>query len=253
MITRETSPGKTVLVFDTPEDLAVHAARSFADYAAQCIRKQGSFFAALSGGKTPAKFFRELAKLGEEFEWEKIHLFQVDERMAPADHQDSNQAMIRESFVEPAGFPPEHFLPVPVQMDDAALAAQAYENSINMVLESVPSRPKRLDMILLGIGQDGHTASLFPEDPEFRQASSWVRSARSEHHAHQRVTLSLSFVSAASKVFFLITGQDKADMVRQILLETSPSLPASLVWKNAQQAVMALDRAAARAYLQIMA
>ena len=253
MITKNMGQGKTVLIFDDAAQAAKHAASCFWDFAAQRIREQGAFYAAFSGGKSPVPFFNALARPGNRKLFECTRLFQVDERMVPADHQDSNQRLIMDEFVEPSGFPRNRFHPAPVHLKDAATAAASYETEIQSVLHAVQPPKKNLDFVLLGAGSDGHTASLFPEAVKDYPIKPLVHSSCSVHHSHDRITLGLEFVAASERVFFLITGKNKLEVAAEILGNPASQAPASMVWKKAGRAVMALDLPAARAYLKSLA
>ena len=253
MITLDAGPGKTVIIHDSTEDLAVDMASRFVEYGIQCIHKQDGFWAAFSGGKTPEGFLKTLAKTANGLDFEKMLLFQTDERMVSAHHSDSNQAMITRLFVEPAGFPKDHFYPVPVNTMDSHKAAYEYEHMLQRVLTSVPCHRPGLDYILLGVGEDGHTASLFPGGHSLSGKSALAEAALSQHHAHARVTLSEQCILNSGLLVFMAQGPGKADVVKAILSKKSPDLPASRIWEKAVCAIMALDQQAGRAYLDSMA
>ncbi|ACL04696.1 6-Phosphogluconolactonase [Desulfatibacillum aliphaticivorans] len=253
MIVKEAGPGKTVVIHETPEDLAAYAAEFFLECASSGIRERGRFSAAFSGGKTPVGFFNALAQNHNKTWIAKSRLFQVDERMVSADAADSNQRLIRESLIKPAGFPQERFYSVPVHLKDAANAAESYEEMLQGLMAAAVPPENGLDFVLLGVGEDGHTASLFPEGVQDYPQEARVHAARSDRHPHDRISLGLPFICAAKNILFLISGESKADVVRKILCDQAPQAPASMVWKKAQQAVMALDHSASGAYLELIA
>ncbi|SHK29436.1 6-phosphogluconolactonase [Desulfatibacillum alkenivorans DSM 16219] len=253
MIVKDAGPGKTVVIQETPEELAAYAAEYYLECASSGIRERGRFSAAFSGGKTPVGFFNALAQNDNKTWLAKSRLFQVDERMVSADCADSNQRLIMESLVQPAGFPQNRFYPVPVHLEDAAKAAKAYQTRLHDVLCPAPPKANNLDFVLLGVGSDGHTASLFPEEVDDYPKDAWVHAARSDRHPHDRITLAMPFILAAEKILFLISGASKAEIVRNILCDQAPEAPASMVWKKARRAVMALDQSASGAYLDSIA
>lgn len=194
------------------------------------VAARGRAVLALSGGRTPASMLGELARLG--LPWRLIDVVQTDERVAPDRHPDRNLTQVR------AALPPEalvHLYPVPVALG-ANAAAEVYE----AILTGLAGKPPVLDVVHLGLGSDGHTASLVPGDPSL--AATTAVAATGVHQHRARVTLSYPTLDAARHVVWLVTGADKAAMLAR-LLAGDTTIPAARV--NPANAVVVCDRPAA--------
>lgn len=194
---------------------------------------------ALSGGSTPVPVHRELAR--RPVPWERVDVFQVDERVVAQDHGDRNLAMIRDTLVDPAGFPEGrvHPMPVPRGAEEAdpellGVAARRYAEIL----------PSPLDLVLLGIGEDAHTASLFPDDESWTDRDEAVLVTGSAHHSHRRLTLAPGPIRTARSRVMLARGGKKAEAVARALQEGPVGeAPARL----ARGGLWILDEAAASA------
>ena len=196
---------------------------------------------ALAGGTTPASVYRYWTlEAPVEFDWSRLHLFLADERIVPPDHADSNFRMAREQL--PAAL---HWYPVETA-HPAERAAREYEALIRATVWSEPpSFVPRFDLILLGVGEDGHTASLFPGSPVLKERRCLVSAAVHPESAQERVTFTLPLIQAAAHVAFLVTGAAKSPMLSRILSQTPDStLPAALAAAEARAAVWLVDEAA---------
>ena len=216
-------------VSQTAEEAAQANARFVANLAEDCLSTQGRFTIALSGGSTPRRLYQVLASppYDEEIAWDRWHIFWGDERCVPPDHQDSNYGMAREALLDHVPIPPYQVYRMRGEVEPEE-AAKEYENAVLDVFQSpVPS----FDLILLGIGDDGHTASLFPGTQVLQEKKRLVVSIWSPSLQAHRITFTLPLINAARVVAFLDTDESKAEVLRRVL-EPAPgegALPAAMV------------------------
>lgn len=199
----------TLHVAPTPESLARQAAGFIADESRRVLGDSASFTLALSGGRTPERLFRALA--AEEVDWPRVHLLQVDERAVEADSPDRNFAAIRTELLDRIAIPDDRVHPMPAASGDLPGAARAYGEA----LRAVAGADGRLDLVHLGLGEDGHTASLLPDDPALESADDVVVSR--EYAGHRRLSLSLATICRARRRLWLVEGRAKADVLRRVL------------------------------------
>jgi 6-phosphogluconolactonase len=220
------------------------AARIWAERAFLCLDRQGAFRAALSGGRTPELLFHLLAEARfRELPWDKTEVFWVDERYVPYDHQESNYRLARELLLDHVPIPKENIHPMPTASGDPARDAAAYEALLRRAFpaEAWP----RFDLCLLGLGEDGHTASLFPGGPELAQRRRWVAASRSPKGVADRVTLTMPVLLGAGLRLLLACGRGKSAAVKAVLgPEGEPMLPAQMVWRGEGRRVFLLDKEA---------
>jgi len=199
------------------------AAPFIAELAAGCARERGVFDLALSGGRTPRGVYAGLCEpaLRGTVPWEKVRVFWGDERFVPADHPESNFRLAREALLDRVPIPAERVFPIPTGAPTAAAAAAAYERTLQEAFGVAPF--PCFDLMLLGIGADGHTASLFPGGPECEERERWVVASRAPagNLVRERVTLTLPVLNAARVVVFLATGREKRAILEQVLAEAA--------------------------------
>ncbi len=213
----------------------------FAEEAAKNIREKGRFAVALTGGSTPQTLYQLLAsRYRDALEWEKVYVFFGDERTVPPDHKDSNYRMAYRTLL--SRVPVRSVNRVRCELNPTE-AANLYEEE----LETFFGGPPRFDLILLGVGGDGHTASLFPRTPALDARERFVVENPVEKLGTIRITLTVPAINAASRVVFLVTGERKAQALKEILEgEADPhEYPAKLI-EPAGELVWMVDRAAAR-------
>ena len=228
-----------VRVFDNLQDLAEAAAETFAEEAARSIRENGSFAVALAGGSTPKRTYELLAdRCRDALDWGKAHAFFGDERTVPPDHEDSNYRMAHEALLSRVPVGSVHRMRGEL---DPREAAALYEEELTAFFDGPPN----FDLVLLGIGEDGHTASLFPHTPALDVGDRWVLENPVEKLGTTRITLTVPAINEARKVVFLVAGEGKAEALREILEgDADPrEYPAKLV-RPALGPVWMLDRAA---------
>jgi 6-phosphogluconolactonase len=215
--------------------VATRAARLIATAARAAVAERGRFALAVSGGQTPWLMLRILA--AEQIPWESVHVFQVDERVAPPGHPDRNLTHLCESLVAHATLGPSRRHPMPVEEADLAAAAARYAAELSSVAGSQPE----IDLVHLGLGPDGHTASLVPGDPVLRVSDSDV-ALTGEYQGRRRMTLTYPALDRARQLLWVVTGSDKAAVLPR-LASGDPSIPAGRV--RADRALLLADAAAA--------
>jgi len=215
--------------------VAARAASLVAGSARDAVARRGRFTLAVSGGTTPGLMLERLA--AEDVPWERVHLFQVDERVAPAGHPDRNLTQLEARLLASAPLPAANLHPMPVEVPDPGEAAASYQAE----LERVAGSPPVLDLVHLGLGDDGHTASLFPGEATLEIAGADVAPAGS-HGGRARLTLTLRALDGALAIVWVVTGAGKAPALAR-LLAGDRVIPAGRV--RADRAVVIADRAAA--------
>lgn len=231
-------------VYPDMNELCVKTAEWFVEEANKAIAQHGKFTVALSGGSTPRQLFTELAKpeWQKQIDWSKVFVFWGDERLvAPTDAQ-SNQKMARETLLDHVSIPKENIISVPF-LATAELSAMQYEAELKQVFSDLP----KFDLILLGLGADGHTASLFPGSKALTEETRWVCPSKSKAGGPERITLTYPVINHGSLVCFLVTGAEKAAMVKEILNAPlgSEVYPAERIRPTSGKLLWLLDQAAA--------
>ena len=217
------------------ESVARHAAEIIAGEARAAVEARGRFTVAVSGGRTPWVMLRALSAL--DVPWQNVHVLQVDERIAPAGHADRNLTHMRESLLPQAQHGPEHIHAMPVESADLDEAVARYAQT----LVDIAGSPPVLDLVHLGLGADGHTASLVPGDPVLDVTDADV-ALTGPYQGRRRMTLTYPALNRARRVLWLITGEDKAAMLVR-LRRGDRAIPAGRVRQD--HAVVLADRAAA--------
>ncbi len=204
-------------------ELARKAAEQWIALAKAAIAASGRFAVALSGGSTPKILYALLAtpEYRERIGWARVHLFWGDERCVPPDHAESNFRMTREALLSKIEIPPGNIHRIAGEQDPAAAAAE-YERQLRDFFQTRAAAP-RFDLILLGLGEDGHTASLFPGSTALQETSRWVATSYVERLRAHRLTLTLPVINAAAQVAFLISGESKKSIVREMAGSDSAS------------------------------
>jgi len=240
----------TVRVLPDPERLAAAAAEEFVRAALEASGERGRFAVAVSGGSTPLRLFRLLARRGHltppgPLPWSAIHWFWVDERCVPAEDEQSNYGAWRRAV---AGAPiDEERVHRVVGELPASDAAARYESELRAWFDEDSEKP-RLDLVLLGMGNDGHTASLFPGSEALFEANRWAVAPRVYPSGPARVTMTLPAINAARRIVFLVSGEEKADTLRRVLDEPAAGLPAQAVQPADGELTWLVDAAAAAAF-----
>jgi 6-phosphogluconolactonase len=232
----------------TPQDLFQAAAEEVIAAATDAIAERGRFTIALSGGSTPRSLFTLIAANAKSsLPWEKMFFFWGDERHVPPTDADSNYRMAEETILSKVPVPPANIFRVPTENPDASAAAEAYEQALRKFFELAAGEFPRFDLILLGMGPDGHTASLFPETAALQEKSRLVVANWVEKLHTYRITLTLPVLNAARRVAFLVSGVDKASVLHEVLESNAPGekYPSKLIKPSDGKLIWFLDRAAA--------
>ncbi len=217
------------------DSVAREAAALIAGEARAAVAARGRFVVAVSGGHTPWQMLRVLG--GEEVPWKDVHVVQVDERVAPAGDPDRNLAHLRESLLEHAPLRPEQLYAMPVESSDLESAARRYA----LTLRDIAGSPPVLDLIHLGLGPDGHTASLVPGDAVLDVSDADV-ALTGPYQGRRRMTLTYPILNRSRRVLWLVTGSEKAGMLVR-LADGDASIPAGRVRRD--EALVLADRSTA--------
>jgi 6-phosphogluconolactonase len=232
----------------TPQDLFQAAAEEVVRTAADAVAHRGRFAIALSGGSTPKNLYTLIAaNANTSLPWERIFFFWGDERHVPPEDAESNYRMAKETLLSKVAIPAGNIFRIPAEYADATVAAAAYERTLQKFFALAPGEFPRLDLILLGMGPDGHTASLFPETAALGEKSRLVVSNWVEKLKASRITVTLPVLNSARCVAFLVSGSDKAAALREVLEGNGPAekYPSKLVRPTDGKVIWFVDRAAA--------
>ena len=225
----------TIDVLDNAAAVAAKGAAMIAAEARTAGVARGRFIMAVSGGRTPWLMLRALA--AENVPWACVHVFQVDERVAPPGDADRNFTHLREALIDHVPLPPAQVHAMPVEAHDLRSAAADYANT----LRSIAGTPAVLDLVHLGLGPDGHTASLVPHDPVLEVMDGDV-ALTGAYQGRQRMTLTYPIINRSRRILWLVTGGDKTAMLT-LLRDSDTSIPAGRIRQD--QAMVLADRAAA--------
>jgi 6-phosphogluconolactonase len=237
-------------IFPDQSALIRAQAERIAKLATEAIDARGRCLLALSGGSTPRPLYQLLASApyASAIDWSRMHLFWGDERCVPPDHPDSNYRMTREALIDRVPLPPENVHRIHGE-DEPEQAAAAYERVLRGFFGPGDKPTRSFDLALLGLGPDGHTASIFPGTAATTEASRWAMAVHVEHpRAMWRVTLTTVVLNASADVTFLVAGADKAARLQEVLREGGerrPSLPAQLIRPSSGTLRWMVDAAAA--------
>jgi 6-phosphogluconolactonase len=187
------------------------------------VKSRGRFAISLSGGHTPAKMYALWAqnqKYRTETPWDRVHMFWGDERFVPADDPLSNYRMTREALLSHVPIPPANVHPAPTNLATPQLAAAAYEADLRKFFGD---EPPAFDVTLLGIGPEGHTASLFPDSPALAEKKKWVDAVTVKATPPNRLTFTLPVLNQSRNVYFLAAGQEKKEILDKLRAEPDPA------------------------------
>ena len=222
-----------IRTYPDADSLARAAAGHFIILAAEAIAARGLFSVALSGGSTPRATYALLSteELSARLDWSRVHVFWGDERCVPPDHPDSNYRMAREALLDHVPLPVGNVHRIRSEINPEEAAAD-YERTLHDFFARHPEGPiPRFDLILLGMGEDGHTASLFPGTAVLCEQTRWVVAHYVDTLCAWRITLTPVVINAAAQVTFIVSGAGKADRLRQVLAgpHRPDALPAQIV------------------------
>jgi len=230
--------------------LANRAAQYLVEMAGEAVEARGRVRFAISGGSTPRAAFAALADPDQPWlrrmPWDKLDLFWADERCVPPGDAESNFRMTRESLLDHVPLKPEQIHRMEGELDPE-VAASRYESELRNSFRLEGAQSPRFDLIALGMGDDGHTASLFPNTAALHEMSRLVTANHVPQRDAWRITLTWPVINSASSVFFLVAGEDKASILREVLVgpRDPERLPSQLIWPSSGILTLILDRAAA--------
>jgi 6-phosphogluconolactonase len=243
-------PKPEIRIVANAEELNRAAAAEFAQRAKEAAQRKSLFTVTLSGGSTPKKFYSLLASeqaLRAQLPWDQTHFFWGDERHVPPDHPESNYRMANEAMLARLPVPPANIHRIKSEYQDAKQAADEYEQQLRHFFQLRAGEFPRFDLVLLGMGPDGHTASLFPDtaalgERERLVVANWV----AKFNAY-RITMTVPVLNQAACVIFLVSGEEKAEMLRTVLRGDQAELyPSQLIRPVKGELLWLVDAAAAR-------
>jgi 6-phosphogluconolactonase len=243
-----------VEVVSDSEGLAQRSAALFINDADKAIKAKGAFYVAISGGHTPKRFFELLSEVSEAkaLPWDKIQLFWVDERYVPPDSQWSNYKLAADTFLAKVAIPKENIHRIPTEYNDSIVAAQCYEETIRKVFGLRENQVPEFDLIVLGMGAEGHTGSLFPNsyapfDTEDLACVVYVLDEKLN-----RITLTHPVLCAALHLAVLVSGEEKASILRDVLTSEPDEVryPIHTLWPILNKVTWLVDSQAAK-YLSL--
>ena len=238
-------------VASDPEDLARKGMELFVNDAIGAVERKGVFHVAISGGHTPKRFFEKLGEAPEAkaLPWDKIHLFWVDERYVPPDSRWSNYRLAADTFLAKVGVPEWSVHRIPTEFEDVNLAARTYEETIRRVFGLQSGQIPCFDLIMLGMGVEGHTGSLFPNSYACFDTQDLACVVYVLDEKLNRITLTHPVLSAASHVAVMVSGREKALILKEVLT-TEPDevrYPIHTLWPILDRVTWLVDREAAKA------
>ena len=237
---------KAIKIFPDLETWTREAVTNFLHIANESHNKRGVFTVALSGGGTPKPVYREIGAAGnaKQLPWSDIHLFWGDERHVPPDHEKSNFRMVKEQLLDQISIPEGNVHRVPAEME-ARMAAFSYEEVLRGIFDA---EQPQFDLVFLGMGEDGHTASLFPHSAGLNEEDRWFIANFSPKKEEWRLTLTKNAINAARNIMVLVRGRSKAKMIADVL--TGPmepeEKPVQLISPTDGNMIWILDREAAQ-------
>ena len=199
------------------------------------------FKVAVSGGKTPVELYKHLSNCKRDLDWDKTHIFQVDERFVPREDKDNNFKMLDKCLIKPLNLRKKNIYPIPTNFKTAAESAKEYEHLLTSFFKkTIPV----FDLILLGMGEDGHTASIFPEPVKTLHKGLFVNAVEKDSIKYQRITLKMEIINNAKNILFLVTGKNKADIAKEVIEKKNRSFPAAKIYPKTGKILFLIDNEA---------
>ena len=234
-----------VRVFADVNELSLRAAEAVVRIINESVQANGTCSLALSGGSTPRTLYRLLSsRFRDQIPWTKVHVFWGDERYVPPGDPQSNYRMVKETLLDRVASPAGNVHPMPTGVPDPDVAARDYEKTLrNYFSRNWP----RFDLVLLGLGEEGHTASLFPGSPALEETRRWVVAVKAPSEPPLRLTLTLPALTEAANIYFLVAGPNKAQAQYHVLTGSPDpkSYPASGIRRAGGTVIWWVDREAA--------
>jgi 6-phosphogluconolactonase len=232
-------------IFFNSGQMSDYLLRQWCKIAEESISDRGIFTAALSGGSSPADFYSSLAATKGDLPWSKTHIFFVDERFVPPTDLDSNYGLMTKLFLRDIGMPAQNIHTIDTNVPSFIAAAELYEKNLRKFFRINHDSLPHFDLALLGIGEDGHTASLFPGGSELLEKSLLALPVSHSDVKHERISLTLPVLNNAENVIFIAKGSRKAAVVRRVIADRDMTLPAANVDPVRGRLMFVLDPEAA--------
>ncbi len=232
------------LVFEKDEEVWRFAGEKWKELSFHAADEKGFFAVALSGGKTPVGFYRHLSTLNS-VPWNSTHIFLADERFVPPVSPDSNYGMLREVLLRKVAVPAGNVHPVATEAPSPDISAERYEEDLRTFFKLPGDGIPEFDLIMLGIGEDGHTASLFPCTEVLSEKRRLAVPVKLGTTLHDRITLTLPVINNARNIFFLVSGRRKRTVMRKLRQGHDRTLPAAMVSSRKGRLIFLMDREAA--------
>jgi len=234
-------------VLKDTEALARRALGVFVWSAKEAVAARGAFYVAIPGGRTPRRFFELLGEDPKAVDWSRVHVFWTDERFVPADHAESNSKLALDTFLARVPVPRYHVHPIPTDLPTAGDAAMSYEQTLRTVFRVQGGEVPSFDLVILGMGSDGHTASLFPYSDAVREQGAIV-CAVSRPEGPSRISLTAPVLRAARRILVLVSGPDKSPTLSGVLLGPPDPLryPIHVLWPVLDRVAWLVEHHAAR-------
>lgn len=230
-----------IKILGSKDQLGTYAADLLSEWSTDIISRNGSISVALSGGSTPKLMYSKLVDFySEDIKWDYFKFFWSDERYVPFEHEESNAGMAYRHLLEPLGISKDQYEAVPTSLKEPFHAAMEYENSIRQHF-GTPDAVPAFDIVFLGMGADGHTASLFPNTKALHERRRLVTANWVEELDTWRVTFTYTLINQAKTTILLVSGADKAQVVKEILHEGNTSYPVSHVQPKSGNVLWLLD------------
>ena len=235
-----------IFIFENPEKIAEFLIEKWFEIGNIAQRKSGSFVTAISGGNTPLTFYKKISAIkNNSLFWSNTHIFQVDERCTPHDSPDNNFNMIKEFFLDRIKIPEDRLHRMNTENISLDNIASNYENEIHSFFQLQRKNKNNFDLIILGLGQDGHTASLFPKSKSLVEMNHMISFVKDSDNVHDRLTMTFPLINKAENIFFIVSGKGKAEIVKKVLENTKNTYPANLVRPERGSCYYLLDKDAA--------
>jgi len=239
-----------VEIASDPETLAQRSTELFVAGAQKAIREKDAFYVAISGGHTPKRFFELLAEMPQanSLPWDKIQLFWVDERYVGPDSEWSNYKLAADTFLNKVSIPKENIHRIPTEYEDFKAAACCYEQTIRKVFGLNENQTPEFDLIILGMGPDGHTGSLFPNSYAPFDTEDLACVVYVMNEDLNRITLTHPVLRAASHLIVLVSGREKADILKEVLTSEPDEVhyPIHALWPILDKVAWLVDKEAAQ-------
>jgi 6-phosphogluconolactonase len=233
------------------ESLAQKSVEIFISAANKAIRAKEAFYVAISGGHTPRRFFQLLGEMpkAKALRWDKVQLFWVDERYVPPDSETSNYKLAADTFLGKVAIPKDNIHRIPTEYDDVKVAAEIYEETIRNVFSLSENRIPVFDLVVLGMGVEGHTGSLFPNSYAPFDTDNLASVVYSLDEKRNRITLTNPVLCAASHLAVLVSGEEKASILKEVLTSEPDEVryPIHTLWPVLDKVTWLVDSAAAKA------